>query len=183
MIEPTESEAKVELDRFCDAMLAIREEEKRVAAGEWPRDDNPLVNAPHPAEDLLADDWKRPYTPAEAAYPTLGAALQTWGAERRATPRLGPTAAAWGATSERSDREGDPGREATSTGRRSRVSTRHTVTATSCARARLRSRSRTPDGGGPARVGRVGAVSVGGTQGEVVRLSRERARGCNLETG
>jgi glycine dehydrogenase len=71
MIEPTESEAKVELDRFCDAMLAIREEERRVEAGEWPRDDNPLVNAPHPAEDLLADDWKHPYTPAEAAFPTL----------------------------------------------------------------------------------------------------------------
>jgi glycine dehydrogenase len=69
MIEPTESEAKVELDRFCDAMLAIREEERRIEAGEWPRDDNPLVNAPHPAVDLLVDDWKHAYTPAEAAYP------------------------------------------------------------------------------------------------------------------
>jgi glycine dehydrogenase len=69
MIEPTESESKAELDRFCDAMLAIREEERRVEDGEWPRDDNPLVNAPHPAEDLLADDWKHPYSPAEAAFP------------------------------------------------------------------------------------------------------------------
>jgi glycine dehydrogenase len=69
MIEPTESEAKVELDRFCDAMIAIREEERRIEAGEWPRDDNPLVNAPHPAADLLADDWKHAYTPAEAAFP------------------------------------------------------------------------------------------------------------------
>jgi glycine dehydrogenase len=71
MIEPTESEAKAELDRFCEAMLAIREEERRIEAGEWPRDDNPLVNAPHPAEDLLVDDWKHPYSPAEAAYPGL----------------------------------------------------------------------------------------------------------------
>jgi glycine dehydrogenase len=69
MIEPTESEAKVELDRFCGAMLAIRDEEQRIASGEWPRDDNPLVNAPHPAADLLADGFERAYTPAEAAFP------------------------------------------------------------------------------------------------------------------
>jgi glycine dehydrogenase len=69
MIEPTESESKVELDRFCDAMLAIRDEEDRVAAGEWPQDDNPLVNAPHPAADLLADTWDHVYSRAEAAYP------------------------------------------------------------------------------------------------------------------
>jgi glycine dehydrogenase len=90
MIEPTESEAKAELDRFCDAMLAIREEERRIEAGEWPRDDNPLVNAPHPAEDLLADDWKHPYSPAEAAYPALGG---NEGAER---PRQGTQAALGG---------------------------------------------------------------------------------------
>jgi glycine dehydrogenase len=72
MIEPTESESKAELDRFCDAMLAIREEAKRVEDGQWPQDDNPLVNAPHPAEDLLADDWKHAYTPWEAAYPSRG---------------------------------------------------------------------------------------------------------------
>ncbi|HSK24555.1 MAG TPA: aminomethyl-transferring glycine dehydrogenase [Egicoccus sp.] len=69
MIEPTESESKSELDRFCDAMLAIRAEEERVSSGEWPRDDNPLVNAPHPAVDLLADDWAHAYSRAEAAYP------------------------------------------------------------------------------------------------------------------
>jgi glycine dehydrogenase len=69
MIEPTESESLPELDRFCDAMIAIREEIARVEAGEWPRDDNPLVNAPHTAVDLLADDWSHPYTRAEAAYP------------------------------------------------------------------------------------------------------------------
>jgi glycine dehydrogenase len=69
MIEPTESESLPELDRFCDAMIAIRGEIARVEAGEWPRDDNPLVNAPHTAVDLLADEWPHPYTRAEAAYP------------------------------------------------------------------------------------------------------------------
>jgi glycine dehydrogenase len=69
MIEPTESEDKAELDRFCDAMIRIREEIRAVEEGRWPRDDNPLVNAPHAAADLLADEWKHPYTRAEAAYP------------------------------------------------------------------------------------------------------------------
>ncbi len=69
MIEPTESEPLPELDRFCDAMLAIAEEIKRVESGEWSREDNPLVNAPHAAEDLLAEDWRRPYSREQAAYP------------------------------------------------------------------------------------------------------------------
>ncbi len=69
MVEPTESESRAELDRFCDAMLAIREEADRIGAGEWPTDDNPLVNAPHVAEDLLVDDWERPYPRELAAYP------------------------------------------------------------------------------------------------------------------
>jgi glycine dehydrogenase len=70
MVEPTESESKVELDRFCDAMIAIRAEIDRVADGEWPADDNPLVNAPHPAEDVTADRWEHPYPRELAAYPT-----------------------------------------------------------------------------------------------------------------
>jgi glycine dehydrogenase len=69
MVEPTESESKEELDRFCEAMIAIRDEIARVERGEWPRDDNPLVNAPHTAEDVTADDWRHPYTRHEAAYP------------------------------------------------------------------------------------------------------------------
>ena len=69
MIEPTESESKAELDRFCDAMIKIRDEIRAVERGRWPKDDNPLVNAPHGAADLLADEWKHPYTRAEAAYP------------------------------------------------------------------------------------------------------------------
>lgn len=72
MIEPTESESLEEIDRFCEAMISIRAEIDRVASGDWPADDNPLVNAPHPAEDLLGDDWTHPYTREEAAYPVAG---------------------------------------------------------------------------------------------------------------
>ncbi|WP_062196732.1 aminomethyl-transferring glycine dehydrogenase [Caldimonas taiwanensis] len=69
MVEPTESESLAELDRFVEAMLAIREEIARVERGEWPRDDNPLKNAPHTAESLLKAEWHHPYTREEAAYP------------------------------------------------------------------------------------------------------------------
>jgi glycine dehydrogenase len=69
MIEPTESESLAELDRFCDAMIAIRAEIDRVAAGDWSADDSPLRHAPHPAEDLLVTDWPHPYTRELAAYP------------------------------------------------------------------------------------------------------------------
>ena len=69
MVEPTESESLAELDRFCDAMVAIREEIRQVEAGVWPREDNPLRNAPHTAASLLAADWSHPYTREQAAYP------------------------------------------------------------------------------------------------------------------
>jgi glycine dehydrogenase len=69
MIEPTESEPLAELDRFCDAMIAIRGEIDRVASGEWPVEQSPLRHAPHTAEDLLQADWDRPYRRDEAAYP------------------------------------------------------------------------------------------------------------------
>jgi len=72
MIEPTESESLTELDRFCDAMIAIKGEIDRVAAGEWPADDNPLVNAPHPAADLIQDEWLHPYPRELVAYPLPG---------------------------------------------------------------------------------------------------------------
>ena len=68
MVEPTESETLAELDRFCAAMLAIRSEIDRVAAGEWPVDDSPLRHAPHTAEALLGE-WTRPYDRETAAYP------------------------------------------------------------------------------------------------------------------
>jgi glycine dehydrogenase len=69
MIEPTESESKRELDRFCDAMIAIREEIRAIEAGRSPRHDNPLTNAPHTALDLAADAWSRPYSRMEACFP------------------------------------------------------------------------------------------------------------------
>ena len=72
MIEPTESEAKVEIDRFCDAMIAIRGEIARIEKGEWPRDDNPLINAPHTAAMVMAEDWKHAYARAQAAFPAAG---------------------------------------------------------------------------------------------------------------
>ena len=72
MIEPTESEDRTEVDRFCEAMIAIRREIDRVGSGEDDRDDNPLKNAPHTAEMLIAGEWKHPYDRAEAAYPVPG---------------------------------------------------------------------------------------------------------------
>ncbi|WP_223476994.1 aminomethyl-transferring glycine dehydrogenase [Oricola indica] len=69
MVEPTESEPKAELDRFCDAMISIAGEAERVMQGEWPRSDNPLINAPHTADDVLADDWAHPYPRKLAATP------------------------------------------------------------------------------------------------------------------
>ncbi|MAZ17414.1 MAG: glycine dehydrogenase (aminomethyl-transferring) [Ahrensia sp.] len=69
MVEPTESEPKAELDRFCDAMIAIADEAGKVEAGDWPAEDNPLVNAPHTADDVLADDWEHPYPRSLAAMP------------------------------------------------------------------------------------------------------------------
>src|SRR6266568_2933487 len=68
MVEPTESESLAELDRFCEAMIAIRHETARVAAGELDRQDNPLRNAPHTA-DLLAGPWPHGYSREQAAYP------------------------------------------------------------------------------------------------------------------
>ena len=70
MIEPTESESLREIDRFCDAMLSIRSEIDRVAAGEWAADDNPLCNAPHTAIDVTSDVWAHPYSRELAAYPS-----------------------------------------------------------------------------------------------------------------
>ncbi|MEM8933114.1 MAG: aminomethyl-transferring glycine dehydrogenase [Acidobacteriota bacterium] len=69
MIEPTESESKEELDRFCDTMIAIREEIQDVEDGRLPADDNPLVNAPHTAADTLAETWEHPYSRERAAFP------------------------------------------------------------------------------------------------------------------
>jgi glycine cleavage system P protein (glycine dehydrogenase) len=72
MIEPTESESKYELDRFCEAMIAIKGEIDAIAAGEVSHAESMLANAPHPAENLLADAWDRSYSRQEAAYPVPG---------------------------------------------------------------------------------------------------------------
>lgn len=69
MIEPTESEAKVELDRFCEAMIAIRNEIAAIEDGKSDKADNPLKNAPHSAGMVTADEWKHSYSRAQAAYP------------------------------------------------------------------------------------------------------------------
>ncbi|MDR3370855.1 aminomethyl-transferring glycine dehydrogenase [Rhodoferax sp.] len=69
MVEPTESETLEELDRFIDAMIAIREEIAKVQSGEWPQDNNPLKNAPHTAAALLTSEWSKPYARELAAFP------------------------------------------------------------------------------------------------------------------
>ncbi len=83
MIEPTESEDLAELDRFCEAMIAIRGEIDRVAAGQWPADDNPLRGAPHTAA-VLAGEWSHPYGREEAVFPAgVDAADKYWPPVRR----------------------------------------------------------------------------------------------------
>ena len=69
MVEPTESESKGELDRFCDAMISIREEVAKIERGEWPRDNNPLKHAPHTAGCVTGGTWDRPYSRETAAFP------------------------------------------------------------------------------------------------------------------
>jgi glycine dehydrogenase len=78
MIEPTESEPLAELDRFCGAMIAIRGEIAQVESGAWPKDDNPLKNAPHTAEALLKADWAHAYSREQAAYPVPGLKRQKY---------------------------------------------------------------------------------------------------------
>jgi glycine dehydrogenase len=89
MVEPTESEDLRELDRFCDAMIAIRREIDEVAAGTWTIERSPLRNAPHTAEDLLGD-WDRPYTREVGAYPVPGVRASKY------FPPVSRIDAAWG---------------------------------------------------------------------------------------
>ncbi len=83
MIEPTESESLAELDRFCEAMIAIREEIRQVELGIADRRDNPLKNAPHTQAVVMADAWEHAYTREQAAFPTEAAR------ERKFWPRVG----------------------------------------------------------------------------------------------
>ncbi|UQI44775.1 aminomethyl-transferring glycine dehydrogenase [Streptomyces sp. HU2014] len=82
MIEPTESEDLTELDRFCEAMIAIRAEIEKVGSGEWAKDDNPLRNAPHTAASVTGA-WEHPYTREEAAFPAGVSADKYWPPVRR----------------------------------------------------------------------------------------------------
>ena len=90
MVEPTESESKEELDRFCAAMIAIRDEARAIERGELPVEGSPLRHAPHPAEDLLASSWDRPYTREAAAYPA------PWTREHKYWPPVARIDNAWG---------------------------------------------------------------------------------------
>jgi glycine dehydrogenase len=83
MVEPTESESKAELDRFCDAMIAIRGEIADVEQGRMSRDDNPLKHAPHTAESIASSEWRHPYTREQAAFPA------PWTRSRKFWPSVG----------------------------------------------------------------------------------------------
>jgi glycine dehydrogenase len=83
MVEPTESESKAELDRFCDALLAIHEEIQAIAAGQLDRANNPLKNAPHTARVVAGNDWSRPYSREQAAFP------MAWQREHKFWPAVG----------------------------------------------------------------------------------------------
>lgn len=83
MIEPTESESLAEVDRFCEAMLAIYEEARKVKDGIWAADDNPLVNAPHTASAVTSDDWAHGYTRQQAAFPSGNTDGKYWPAVAR----------------------------------------------------------------------------------------------------
>ena len=83
MIEPTESESKAELDRFCDAMIAIHAEIKAIETGSMDRADNPLKNAPHVAQAVVAEEWQHPYSREQAAFPS------SWTREHKFWPAVG----------------------------------------------------------------------------------------------
>jgi glycine dehydrogenase len=84
MIEPTESESKGEIDRFISAMRAIRAEIAKIESGDWPADNNPLVNAPHTSEMLTAEDWSHPYSRHEACFPSgIDVSAKYWPPVRR----------------------------------------------------------------------------------------------------
>ncbi|MBE9230970.1 aminomethyl-transferring glycine dehydrogenase [Cuspidothrix issatschenkoi LEGE 03284] len=90
MVEPTESESKQELDRFCDALIAIREEVAAIESGKMDIHDNLLKNAPHTAESLIIGEWKHPYSREQAAYPA------PWSKEYKFWPSVGRIDAAFG---------------------------------------------------------------------------------------
>ncbi|KAJ1673415.1 glycine decarboxylase subunit P, partial [Spiromyces aspiralis] len=92
MVEPTESESREELDRFCDAMISIRNEIREIEEGKQPRDNNLLKNAPHTIRDVSADVWDRPYSRTRAAFPLPGLKERKfWPTTRRVDDVFGDT--------------------------------------------------------------------------------------------
>jgi glycine dehydrogenase len=90
MIEPTESESKDELDRFCWALIAIREEIREIESGVLPRDDNPLKHAPHTMGAVITNEWTHPYPRERAAFPA------PWTRERKFWPHVARIESAYG---------------------------------------------------------------------------------------
>ena len=90
MIEPTESESKVELDRFCEAMIAIREEIREIETGKADKVNNVLKHAPHTMDVVMSDSWDRPYSREKAAFPTA------WIKETKFWPAVGRIDSAYG---------------------------------------------------------------------------------------
>ena len=90
MIEPTESESKAEIDRFCDALIAIRDEVREIERGTWDRDDNPLKHAPHTMRAVVSDAWDHKYGREVAAFPTA------WTRERKFWPTVARIESAYG---------------------------------------------------------------------------------------
>ena len=90
MIEPTESESLEELDRFCDAMLAIKQEISSISDGDLPKDNNPLVHAPHTAAVLVEDSWDKPYSRSQAVFP------KPWVESNKFWPTVGKVDNAYG---------------------------------------------------------------------------------------
>ena len=90
MIEPTECESKAELDRFCDALIGIRDELRDIEEGRLDREDNPLKNAPHTAAHVTADEWTHPYSRTLAAWPA------PWTRSSKFWPAVGRVDNGWG---------------------------------------------------------------------------------------
>jgi glycine dehydrogenase len=90
MVEPTESESRAELDRFCEAMIAIRQEIRDVEEGRVKAEESPLRRAPHTASAVLASDWARPYSREQAAFPLA------WVREAKFWPAVARIDNAWG---------------------------------------------------------------------------------------
>jgi len=90
MIEPTESESKQELDRFCDAMIAIREEIRAIETGKMSKTDNALKNAPHTMAFVTKSEWNHPYSRESAAFPAA------WTQDHKFWPHIGRVDNVWG---------------------------------------------------------------------------------------